>query len=205
MLQRSWPQPQGICYAFVIRYKWAVNALTSAIGAVYVFTLAKRLRCRSLIPFRPVSINQLLSQKRDLLGTKRRLFCFELERLTEASLLIYLFKKQNLHHAKLPCRKNLLPCIKTCPISNQTIWEMLFVCLTCTCIDSSNHLHFSSFKGKRNRKAYCASKWRTLQNMNFYTNLTKISGELRKLWTTEYLTLVEWAQPFWIFNEVSQF
>ena len=56
----------------------------------------------------------------------------------------YFFKKQNLHHAKLPCRKNLLPCIKTCLISNQTIWELLFVRSTCTCIDSSNHLRFLS-------------------------------------------------------------
>ena len=48
---------------------------------------------------------------------------------------------------------------------------------------------FDLVKGERNVKTYCASKWRTLQTMNFYTNLIKIGGELRKLWTIQYVNI----------------
>ena len=47
---------------------------------------------------------------------------------------------QNFH-----AEKNLLPYIKTCFISNQTIWELLFMRSTCTRIDSSHHLRFLKF------------------------------------------------------------
>ena len=47
-----------------------------------------------------------------------------------------------------------------------------------------------TFKGKRKLNAYCASKKRTLHSMNFDTNLIKIGGELRKLWSTEYFNIV---------------
>ena len=47
----------------------------------------------------------------------------------------------------------------------------------------------TNVKGERNLKAYCASKWRTVQTMNFDTNLNKIGVELRKLWTTEYFNI----------------
>ena len=38
------------------------------------------------------------------------------------------------------------------------------------------------FKGERNLKAYYASKWRTLQTMNFDTNLNKIGEESVDHW-----------------------
>ena len=58
---------------------------------------------------------------------------------------------QNFH-----AEKNLLPCIKTYLMSNQTIWELLFIRSTGTCIDSSHHLRFLSFNVKTvyNRRAF---------------------------------------------------
>ena len=50
--------------------------------------------------------------------------------------------------------------------------------------------HLTAIKGERNHKAFCTLKKRALQTMNFDTNLIKIGGELRKLWTTEYLNFV---------------
>ena len=47
----------------------------------------------------------------------------------------------------------------------------------------------SRVKGEHNLKAYCALKLRTLQTMNFDTNLIKFHGELRKLLTTEYFNI----------------
>ena len=47
----------------------------------------------------------------------------------------------------------------------------------------------SDIKKERNLNVYCASKQRTLQSMNFDTNLIKISGELRNLWSIEYFNI----------------
>ena len=61
---------------------------------------------------------------------------------------IYFFKNKIFTMQNFHAEKNLLTCIKTCLISNQTIWELLFVRSTCTCIDSSNHIPFLSFNVK---------------------------------------------------------
>ena len=44
-------------------------------------------------------------------------------------------------------------------------------------------------KGEHNLKAYRVAKYRTLQTMDFDTNLIKIGGKLRKLRTIEYLNI----------------
>ena len=40
--------------------------------------------------------------------------------------------------------------------------------------------------------------------MNFDTDLIKIGGELRKLWTIEYFNIGWMGVAIWILNEVSQ-
>ena len=49
--------------------------------------------------------------------------------------------------------------------------------------------NFLLLKGKCNFKSYCVSKERALQTLNFDTNVIKIDGELRKLWTIEYFNI----------------
>ena len=44
-------------------------------------------------------------------------------------------------------------------------------------------------KGERNLIAYCVSKKRALQTMNFDTNFIKIGVELRKLLAIEYVNI----------------
>ena len=87
------------------------------------------------------SRSTMLSQKGDLLATKRLFWAGKVYR----SIPTTLFLKKKLHHANFHANKNLLPCIKTCLISNQTIWELLFIRSACTCINSSNHVRFLSF------------------------------------------------------------
>ena len=149
------------------------------------------------------SRSTMLTQKGDILGTN----LFWAGKVDRSIPTIYFFEKQNLHHAKLPCRKNLLPCIKTCLISNQTIWELLFIRSTCTCIDSSNHLHFLSFNVKTvyNRSRLSAD-W--LDQLKFFPGTCKLcilTPSTMVDLTNQGKEMSIWFIPFNIFEIISNF